>query len=205
MNTQLKLLIGVVLIVVIALESLNASTNYHNIFIVKYRNIIYMALLLIFLSAFQPELRYLILKISNLTKNEVSNKNNQINILEMLKPLKEKQIGAFLVIQNSISIEPYMISYTELDSKISSEILQSIFTKTSILHDGAVIISNDRIKYAKVFFKSIDSNIQNNNLGARHRAALYLSTQTDADIYVVSEERGTISYCKNGKLSECKI
>ncbi len=201
-NIQIKLLICTFILTVIILESLNTSINYHNIFIVRYKNIIYLTFLLIFFSVFQPELRHLVLKIFNPSKNNKTNANLQNNILAMLYPLKKNKIGALLVIQSSISIEPYMTSYVELDSKISPEILQSIFSKTSILHDGAVIISNGRIKYAKVFFKFMDSDIKDTSIGARHRAAIYISSQTDAEVYVISEERGTISYCKNGILKE---
>ncbi|MFN7182308.1 MAG: DNA integrity scanning protein DisA nucleotide-binding domain protein, partial [Planctomycetota bacterium] len=73
------------------------------------------------------------------------------------------------------------------------------------LHDGAVVVIGDRIKYAKVFFKFVDSQIPDNRLGARHRAGIYISEQTDAEVFVVSEERNIISHCKNGILTELTI
>lgn len=204
-NSQIKIAVCAFILTILILESLSVSITYKNVFMVKYRNIIYLFLLLVFFSVFQPELRYLTLKIFDMVKKKKVNPEIQNNIIEMLKPLKEKGLGALLVIQNSVSVEPYLTSYTELDSKISPEILQSIFAKTSVLHDGAVIILNGRIKYARAFFKFTETTTQDSKLGARHRTAIYISTQTDADVYVLSEERGTISHCKNGVLVECKL
>ncbi len=199
---QVKLLICLFIGLVIVLEIVSRTLSYSNIFIVKYRSIIYIGFIVIFLSVFQPELRYVILKTFNLYKKSKIPYNNISNVMELLKPLQEKKMGALIVLENSISVEPYITSHIEVDSKLTSEILLSIFSKLSILHDGAVVISGDRVKYAKVFFKFVDSQISDSRLGARHRAAIFISTQTDADVFVISEERNTISHCKNGTLNE---
>src|SRR5205814_9541775 len=82
------------------------------------------------------------------------------------------------------------------------ELLVSLFVPESVnkLHDGAVIIRNLRIAKAGVFFPMPESRIVDTSLGSRHRAALGITEETDAVVVVVSEERGTISFCFSGNI-----
>jgi hypothetical protein len=90
-----------------------------------------------------------------------------------------------------------------LDAAISSELLVSLFIPEGInkLHDGAVIIRNYRIAKAGVFFPMPDTRVVDESFGSRHRAALGITEETDAVVVVVSEERGTISFCFNGNIA----
>jgi diadenylate cyclase len=196
-SLPMRLSAGVFILIVLVLEYLSYTIHEQVILIVKYRYIVYVSVILIYILVFQPELRHIVIKTFGFRK---TNSNEPLEIVEILKELKQRNCGAFLVVENSISVQPFITSYIEIDSKLSKELIISIFSKSSILHDGAVVIERDKIKYAKVFFKFVDNEVNDVNIGARHRAAIYISEQTDCDAYVVSEERGTISYYKHGKL-----
>src|SRR5208283_146968 len=91
---------------------------------------------------------------------------------------------------------------TAIDAAVQRELLVSLFVPESLnkLHDGAVIIRNLRIAKAGVFFPMPDTKTLDKSLGSRHRAALGITEETDAVVVVVSEERGTISFCFNGNI-----
>ncbi len=80
----------------------------------------------------------------------------------------------------------------------------SIFNKKSPLHDGSVIIEGGKIKYAATYYKITQSSV-NNKYGARHRAALGISEQSDALTLIVSEETGKVSYTSHGKIAQLKL
>src|SRR5690606_27072902 len=87
-----------------------------------------------------------------------------------------------------------------IDAKLTNQLLTNIFTPNTPLHDGAVIIKNDRIVAAACYLPLSESPSISRDLGTRHRAALGISEVTDALTIVVSEETGSISYTKNGEL-----
>jgi len=91
---------------------------------------------------------------------------------------------------------------TTIDASVQRELLVSLFLPESLnkLHDGAVVIRNLRISRAGVFFPMPDTKILDKSLGSRHRAAVGITEETDAVVVVVSEERGTISFCFNGNV-----
>jgi hypothetical protein len=90
-----------------------------------------------------------------------------------------------------------------LDAAVTSELLVSLFIPEGInkLHDGAVIIRNYRIAKAGVFFPMPEARVLDESFGSRHRAALGITEETDAVVVIVSEERGTISFCFNGNIA----
>ena len=87
-----------------------------------------------------------------------------------------------------------------IDSVVSSQLLINIFEKNTPLHDGAIIITNNRISAATCFLPLSDSLELSKDLGMRHRAAIGVSEATDAIVVVVSEETGSISVVQNGKI-----
>jgi hypothetical protein len=91
---------------------------------------------------------------------------------------------------------------TTLDAAVQRELLVSLFVPDSLnkLHDGAVVIRNLRIAKGGVFFPMPDTKMLDKSMGSRHRAALGITEETDAVVVVVSEERGTISFCFNGNI-----
>jgi uncharacterized protein (TIGR00159 family) len=118
--------------------------------------------------------------------------------------MSNKKIGALITIEMVSPLENLRTDGHILDANISSSLILSIFNKNSPLHDGAVVIKNSKIKYAGTFYKITQSSISN-KYGARHRAAMGISEQSDALTIVVSEETGAISFCKEGKIKKIAI
>jgi diadenylate cyclase len=107
--------------------------------------------------------------------------------------LAHRRVGALIVIERSVSLEPYVEGAHALDALVSTELLQSLFHPASPLHDGAVVISKGRVVAAGVFLPISLSKDLGRAWGTRHRAAIGLSEETDGLCVVVSEERGTVT------------
>jgi hypothetical protein len=90
-----------------------------------------------------------------------------------------------------------------VDAQVTAQLLVSLFIPEAVnkLHDGAVIIRNYRIAKAGVFFPMPEGRVADDSFGSRHRAALGITEETDAVVVIVSEERGTISFCFNGNIA----
>lgn len=115
--------------------------------------------------------------------------------------MAKTRTGALIVIEQSMTLESYERSGDIIDARINSRLIENIFFKNSPLHDGAMIISRDRIKSAGCILPvSHDTNVPR-HLGLRHRSALGISQVTDAVAIVVSEETGYISIAHRGELS----
>ncbi len=112
------------------------------------------------------------------------------------------KIGALIAIEKEISLNTYVEKGVVLDAAISRDLLIAIFDPNSPLHDGAVIIQQDRIRAASCLLPHPSDHPLMEELGTRtrHLAALGLSIETDAAVIVVSEEKGTISLAINGSL-----
>ena len=113
--------------------------------------------------------------------------------------LSSRSLGAIIVIEREVGLRNYVGSGIPLDAKLSYELLLALFQKPSPLHDGAVIVNQDRIVAAACLLP-LTQKPQPVKFGSRHRAALGLSDETDAVIIVVSEERGTISVVRDGEV-----
>ncbi|HIT89892.1 MAG TPA: TIGR00159 family protein [Candidatus Merdenecus merdavium] len=109
--------------------------------------------------------------------------------------------GALIVIENNILLTEYEKTGIEIDSMVSSQLLINIFEHNTPLHDGAVIISGDRIKAATCYLPLSDSMLLSKELGTRHRAAVGISEVSDSITIVVSEETGKVSVASKGTLT----
>jgi uncharacterized protein (TIGR00159 family) len=117
--------------------------------------------------------------------------------------LARHRIGALICFEQDANLDEFVVGQgTNIDAQVQRELLVSIFIPESLnkLHDGAVVIRNLRIAKAGVFFPMPDIKVVDKSLGSRHRAALGITEETDAVVVVVSEERGTISFCFNGNI-----
>jgi len=117
--------------------------------------------------------------------------------------LARHRIGALIAFEQDANLDEFVVGQgTMVDAAVQRELLVSIFLPESLnkLHDGAVIVRNLRIAKAGVFFPMPDTKMLDKSLGSRHRAALGITEETDAVVVVVSEERGTISFCFNGNV-----
>ena len=120
----------------------------------------------------------------------------------VLPPRHTATVDAYLnvSIEREVSLEEYMQSGSEMQAKVSADLLATIFTPYSPLHDGAVIIRGDTIVSAGCILPLSQNMALDRSVGTRHRAALGLSEETDALVIVVSEETATITVAQNGRL-----
>ena len=116
--------------------------------------------------------------------------------------LSQKRIGALIVIERGIQVDHYLAVGTDIDAKVTSELISSIFLPYSPIHDGAVIIQHGKLTKAGCFLPLTQNPEVSKNLGTRHRAALGLSELVDAVVIVVSEETGTASVVVGGKKTD---
>lgn len=116
--------------------------------------------------------------------------------------LSQKRIGALIVIERSIQVDNYLAVGTDIDAKVTSELISSIFLPYSPIHDGAVIIQRGKLTRAGCFLPLTQNLEVSKSLGTRHRAAMGLSELVDAVVIVVSEETGTASVVVGGKKTD---
>ncbi|OIP66139.1 MAG: TIGR00159 family protein [Nitrospirae bacterium CG_4_9_14_3_um_filter_53_35] len=163
----------------------------------------YLALSVIIL--FQPEIRRTLAHMGQSPVFSSMNLESEAKTIDELVKgsvtMASRKIGALILLEREHSIEGLIEMGTPIDSKLSKEILLSIFLPYSPIHDGAVIIQKDRIKAAGCFLPlTLNLNLSK-ELGTRHRAAMGITEETDAVVIVVSEETGTISVVIGGKIT----
>ncbi len=122
-------------------------------------------------------------------------------IIKSASRLAEKGIGAIIVLEKDMGLKNYIETGTKIDARVTAELLETIFSPTSPLHDGAVILQNDRVAAAGCILPLTQDQRLSVSLGTRHRAAIGLTEETDAFVIVVSEETQAISYAQSGKLT----
>ncbi|MCW5828737.1 MAG: diadenylate cyclase CdaA [Deltaproteobacteria bacterium] len=123
------------------------------------------------------------------------------NISKAAASLAEAKIGALIVIEREIGLNDYVEVGTVIDAVVDEDLLYSIFLPYSPLHDGAVIVQSDRIKAAGCFLPLHVDPTVSRHLGTRHRAAMGITSETDALAVVVSEEEGRISLAFEGRIT----
>jgi len=156
-----------------------------------------------FVILFQPELRRLIGEIDrNYILRKFFKQESKLipEIVKAVLALSKERLGALIVLKQEISLKNYIETGVRIDAEVSYELLKTIFTPNSPLHDGAVIIQGDRIVSARCVLPLTQNPDVIIPLGTRHRAALGLSEETDALVLVVSEETGNISIALDGKI-----
>ena len=162
--------------------------------------ILVIALLIIF----QPELRRALVHLgggSFFGFTAISKQSVIDEIALAISSLSQKKIGALIAIEREIGLKNYMETGVNLESIVSQALLTTIFMPNTALHDGGVVIQEDRIVAAACIFPlSRNLNLEK-TMGTRHQAAIGLTEETDAMVLVVSEETGTISLAYRGKLS----
>jgi diadenylate cyclase len=151
---------------------------------------------------FQPELRRMLAELGNLplfnTARE-QRENIEVNI-QSAERMAEARIGALIAIQQSIQLQDVVESGIVVDCEATPEMLETIFFPNNAIHDGGVILIEDRVAFAACIFPLTQRQDLAKSLGTRHRAAIGLTEETDAVVVVVSEETGAISYAYKGHL-----
>lgn len=160
-----------------------------------------IALLIIF----HPEIRQGLARLGQ--RNIFVNSMDEEEIDRMLKEISKAaedlsnyKIGALIAVEKNDPLSGYVESGVRVDAKVSSELIEAIFTPNNPLHDGGMIIQHNRIVSAGALFPLAQRLDIDRIFGTRHRAALGLSEETDAVIIVVSEERQDISLVYHGRL-----
>lgn len=156
------------------------------------------------LVVFQPELRA---ALARLGQNrffrlfaKMESRKVVDELVEATEQLSRNRHGAIIAIENEVGLDEYARTGSELEAKVSSEMLTTIFTPYSPLHDGAVIIVGDMIRAAGAILPLTQTPMADKSLGTRHRAAVGLSEESDALVIVVSEETARISVAQRGHL-----
>ena len=124
-------------------------------------------------------------------------------ITELVKACFEMgkaRTGALIVIEQSVSLQDYERTGIAVDSLVSSQLILNIFEKNTPLYDGAVLMSGNRIRSATCYLPLSDNMNLSKALGTRHRAAVGISEVSDSLTIVVSEETGSVSIAKNGRI-----
>ena len=157
---------------------------------------------------FQPELRRMLEKLGSKNVREIlSVKEEQREIDRVIEQtvqaceiMAKERTGVLIVFERSIPLLEYQKSGTVVDACVSSELLRNLFFTKASLHDGAVIIRNDRIAAAGCVLPLTENHNISSDLGTRHRAGIGISEVSDAVVVIVSEETGTISVAISGML-----
>ncbi|RWU08498.1 diadenylate cyclase CdaA [Pedobacter chitinilyticus] len=207
-----NLILGMVIIVLVYYIVKGLHMELLEAIINKFMSVGILALVIIF----QPEIRRFLLHIGKTTflqKNKAwwgylfGSKNIEQDNLLRIKPIidacksmKKSRTGALIVFVKYYDDEFFTNSCEIIDSKISKRLLESIFQKHSPLHDGAVVISENKIKSASCILPLTDNNKLPAQFGLRHRAGIGVSESTDAVAVIISEETGEIAYAKQGRV-----
>ena len=160
---------------------------------------------------FQPELRRFLSKLGT-RKTLLGNafrlmefsylKDASIDhICKCIDILSRKKVGGLIVIERETSLSPFLESGVCIGSEISTELLVTIFTPPSLLHDGAIVIKNDQILSARVILPLTENLYISKNFGTRHRAGIGITEETDAITIIVSEQDSRISLSVSGRIT----
>jgi uncharacterized protein (TIGR00159 family) len=114
--------------------------------------------------------------------------------------LSADRVGALIVVERETGLEDMAEGGVMLHAELSSELLRTIFTPRSALHDGAVLVRGEQVVAAGIVLPLGETSIQTERLGTRHRAAVGITEQTDALVVVVSEESGSIALVERARI-----
>lgn len=205
-NTRLwQLIKGIIFVIVVVILSDLFQFKILNFMITAFVPYGVIALIIMF----APELRKMLeqlgtnklTRLFGIDKDIYSKtKENIYRIVIAAAELSKQKIGALIVIERDIQINDIVEAGIKLNADISPQLLVNIFTPNTPLHDGAVIISDNKIAAAACILPLSDDKNISKELGTRHRAALGISKEADSIAIVVSEETGKISLAKDGTL-----
>jgi uncharacterized protein (TIGR00159 family) len=207
-----NLILGMFIIVLVYFIVKGLHMELLTAIIDKFMSVGILALVIIF----QPEIRRFLLHIGKssfqqqnsawwlfLFRRKTAEQNNLMRIkpiVDACKSMKKTRTGSLIVVTKYFDPEVFGNTGEQIDGKISKRILESIFQKHSPLHDGAVVIAENKIKSAGCILPLTDNNKLPAQFGLRHRAGIGISENSDAIAVIVSEETGEIAYAKQGRV-----
>ena len=184
-------------------------SNFFNMNILSYllRQVLQMGIIVIVV-LFQPEIRKMFERMGTTRLNILfRRKGKQENIENALKQIvaacyamPKTETGAIIVFERKVGLNDYAVTGVNIDANVSSELIQNIFFQNSPLHDGALIVREDKILAASCMLPLSNNYSLSKNLGMRHRAGLGLSERSDAVVIIVSEQTGALSIAIEGML-----
>jgi len=156
-----------------------------------------------FVIIFQPEIRRALAELGKQHVFSTTARERSLvdHIVQAVLILSDRKIGALIAVEREIHTKTTQETGTRIDSLVTPELLASIFFPHTPLHDGGVIIKDERVVAAGCLFPLSQREELSKALGTRHRAAIGLTEETDAVVVVVSEETGSISVAHKGRLS----
>ena len=164
-----------------------------------------IGVLIVAVAAFQPEVRRALMRIGqshlwSSTSGQLSRTAEEL--IAAVTELSSDRIGAIIVIEKRVALGEFIETGVRIDARVTAELLKTIFQPGTALHDMAVVIRGDRIIAARVQLPLAEAiGTAARGLGSRHRAAIGITTGSDAVCIVASEETGIVSLAENGKLT----
>lgn len=166
--------------------------------------------ILVIVILFQEEIRRFLIELGSRNRLKFLLKIFQKSEKEEVKPyvmpivyacmnMAKTKTGALIVIERNTPLDKYALTGEPINADVNARLIENIFFKNSPLHDGAMIVSDNRIKAASCILPVSHNTDIPKSLGLRHRSALGMSQETDAISIIVSEETGNISVARNGK------
>ncbi len=202
-----KLLVGLLLLFLVSIVAEVFEMNGLSFIFGNFQEIGILAILVLF----QPEIRTALEKVGGTPITGIISISSESRDLATLgaeidalctaaTDLSREKVGALIVLERTTKLGEYIKSGVYIDAAISPHILRNLFFNKAPLHDGAVIIRDNRICAAGCFLPLSTKEDINKDLGTRHRAAIGLTEVSDAVVIVVSEETGTVSLSVDGNL-----
>lgn len=204
-SRAIQLMKGIIFLVIITVLSNVFRLRILNFILTSFMTYGVIALLLIF----QPELRRALEQIGSSTFTKMfgidkslrdKTKEDIYKVVIAVQELSKTKTGALIVFERDIGLQDIVETGVVLNSDISPQLLVNIFVPKTPLHDGAIIIANNKISSAACILPLTDDKDVVRGLGTRHRAAIGISKESDAVAVVVSEETGKVSIAKDGTL-----
>lgn len=169
---------------------------------------------------FQPEIRKFLIRIGNRymegargkafmdkifgQRTQTMGRESVNEVTEACRRMSEEKTGALIVMQHNSPLEDIINTGDKIDAAVHRRLIMNLFFKNSPLHDGAVVISADRIVAARCTLPITEKKKIPASFGMRHKAAIGITEETDADVVVVSEETGRISFVRGGEVTAIK-
>ncbi len=194
-----KILVGLALIFI----SLTLASQLLDLYVIGWllRSFsVFLAIALVVI--FQPELRRALTELGSqhFFSSSLQKKETIELLADTVFDLARRQFGAIIAIEREISIRQFASTGVDLDAVFSKELVLTIFHPKTVLHDGGVIVQDDRLTAAACIFPLTPREDLDRSLGLRHRAGMGITEESDAIAILVSEETGQVSLCHRGVL-----
>jgi diadenylate cyclase len=195
-----QMIVGLLLIALVGLVA-----NYFDLLAVRWIvSSLKTVWLIVFVILFQPELRHALAQFGRTRyfRSFLRGENYGVlgEVVRAVESLAQRRHGALIVMERNVGLRNFVETGSRLDARVSTELLVTLFSPGSPLHDGAVILREETVVAASCILPLSSNPRTAVSLGTRHRAALGLSEETDAAVIVVSEQTGDISVAHRGVL-----